>query len=190
MGEGGALRPAGGATGVEQPCCVGGSVVDQSARRSPYESRPVGSGGHHGRLQGGHGADECLDIVGVFLVGDHHARCAVVEDVGDLLSVQSCIHRYGYETRMPDGEQGLEVLRPVAHHDGNSVAGHEPELLAQPAGHSGGGACVGGPVGVHAAALGQGGMAGERAPVSFHPGGEVHRGWSFVSPLPCVRAAL
>ena len=39
------------------------------------------------------------------------------------VAVEAGVDRYGHETGMPDGEQRLEVLGPVAHHDRDAVTG-------------------------------------------------------------------
>ena len=54
-------------------------------------------------------------------VGHHDGGPAVLEDVRDLVAVQAGVDRHDHETGMPDRQQRLEVLGPVAHDDRDSV---------------------------------------------------------------------
>ena len=128
VGERGALGPSGRAARVEEPRRVLRLPVDERRRRRRREPVPPLAGRHHRRLQRGDGADERLDVVGMVLVGHDDGRPAVVEDVGDLVAMETSVDRHGDETGVPDGEQRLEVLRPVAHHDGHPVPGRQAEL--------------------------------------------------------------
>ena len=132
--ERGSLGPSGGAARVEQPGRVVRLPVDERRRRRRREPVPPLTGRHHRRLQRRDGADQRLDVVGVLGVGHDDGRLAVLEDVGDLVAVQAGVDRHGHETGVPDGEQRLEVLGPVAHHDGDPVTGRQAEVVAQAGG--------------------------------------------------------
>ncbi len=108
-------------------------------------------------------------------VGHDDGRLAVVEDVGDLVAVEAGVDRHGHETGVPDGEQRLEVLGPVAHHDGDPVTGRQAEVVAQAGGRAGHASGERGPGGVDALALGQRRVVGSRRAVTLHPDGQVHR---------------
>jgi hypothetical protein len=107
-------------------------------------------------------------------VGHDDARLAVLEDVGDLLAVQASVDRHGHETGVPDGEQCLEVLGPVAHQDGNPVTGRKVEVVAQAGGRGGGPGGERRPARVDALALGEGRVIGPQAAVARQPDGRVH----------------
>ena len=108
-------------------------------------------------------------------VGHDDGRPAVFEDVGDLVAVKASIDRHGHETSVPDGEQRLEVLGPIAHHDGDPVTGRQAEVVAQPGRRSGGPGGERAPAGVHALAVGHRRVVGPTTAVTLHPYGRVHR---------------
>jgi len=88
-------------------------------------------------------------------VGHDDGRLAVLEDVGDLVAVEAGVDRHGHETGVPDGEQRLEVLGPVAHHDGHPVTGRQAEVVAQASGRAGCSRGERAPARVDALAIGQ-----------------------------------
>ena len=107
-------------------------------------------------------------------VGDGHCGLAVLEDVADLVAVESGVDRHGNEAGVPDREQCLEILRPVAHHDGDAAARRQSEVVAKArscCGHPFRERC---PVGVHPFAVGQRRVAGTQEAVALHPNGQVH----------------
>ena len=108
-------------------------------------------------------------------VGHHDRTLAVFEDVRDLVAVQAGVDRHGHETGVPDGEQCLEVLGPVAHHDRDPVTGQQTEGIAQAGGGAGRPGREHAPAGVDALAVGQRRLVGPRSAVAFHPDGRVHR---------------
>jgi hypothetical protein len=116
-----------------------------------------------------------VDVAGVVGVGHGDGRLAVFEDVGDLIAVQARVDRYGHQTGVPDGEQRLEVLRTVAHHDRYPVPGRQAELIAQAGGCAGrpGGELA--PAGVDTVAIRQRPVVGPPAGVALDPRCRVHR---------------
>jgi hypothetical protein len=108
-------------------------------------------------------------------VGHDHGRLAVFEDEGDLVAVEAGVDRHGHQPGVPDAEQRLEVLGPVAHHDGDPVTGRKAEAVAQPGGGAGRPDRERGPAGVDAIAVGQRRRIGPHAAVSLDPDGHVHR---------------
>ena len=175
MRERGSLGPAGGAARVEQPGRVLRLPADERRRRRRREPVPPLTGRHHRRLQRSDGADQRLDVAGMVGVGHDDGRLAVFEDVGDLVAVEAGVDRHGHETGVPDGEQRLEVLGSVAHHDGDAVTGRQAEVVAQASGRAGRPRGERTPVGVDALAVGQRRVVGPPAAVTLHPDGRVHR---------------
>ena len=173
--ERGSLGPSGGAAGVEQPGRVLRLPADERRRRRRREPVPPLTGRHHRRLQRSDGADQRLDVAGMVGVGHDDGRLAVFEDVGDLVAVEAGVDRHGHETGVPDGEQRLEVLGPVAHHDGDPVTGRQAEVVAQASGRAGRPGGERAPAGVDALAVGQRRVVGPPAAVALHPDGQVHR---------------
>jgi hypothetical protein len=108
-------------------------------------------------------------------IGHDDGRLAVFEDVGNLVTVKASVHRNGHEAGVPNGELGFKVLGPVAHHDGDSVAGGEAEGFAKTASGTGGAGGELDPTGVDALALGQRWFIGPQAAMALHPNGQVHR---------------
>ena len=146
----GALGSTGGAARVEQPGRIVRQAVDEQRRRRRREPVPPLTGSDHHRLQRSDGADQRLDVAGMVGVGHDNGRAAVVEDVGDLVAVKASVDRHGHETGVPDGEQRLEVLRPVAHQDGDAVTGRQAEFVTQAGGCGGRPGGERAPVGVDA----------------------------------------
>ncbi len=175
MGEHGALRPARGAAGVEEP----GGIV----RRAPHEvhagvpehALPVGIARDHDPrearqilLQRRHGLGE----IGA---DEGETRAGMIEDVAELLAVQLGVDRHGEEPGMPDREERLEIFRPVGHGDGDALAGRhagdgEQRSCQRP--HAGGPLAIGQ---ADAGAPGHGGSVGEGLAVLLDPAGDVHR---------------
>jgi hypothetical protein len=118
-------------------------------------------------------------------VGHDHGRPAVVEDVGDLVAVQARVDRHGHKTGVPDGEQRLEVLGPVAHHDGDPVPGRQAQVDTQASGGTGHPGGERAPVGVDVLAVRQRRIAGTPAAVTLDPNGQVHR-----APIPLSKVRV
>ncbi|HRW18434.1 MAG TPA: hypothetical protein P5181_06275 [Dermatophilaceae bacterium] len=78
-----------------------------------------------------------VDVLGVLVVRDDESGAAVLEDVADLVSVQPGVDRHGAQAGVPHGIQGLEVCRPVAHDDCDSIALRDREVRDQSAGDGG-----------------------------------------------------
>ena len=175
MRERGSLGPSGGAARVEQPGRVLRPPVGEPGRRRRREPVPPLTGRDHGRLERGDGADQRLDVAGVVGIGHGDGRLAVFEDVGDLIAVKAGVDRHGHEAGVPDREQRLEVLRPVAHHDRYPVPGRQAEVIAQAGGCAGrpGGELA--PAGVDAIALRQRRVVGPPAGVALDPRCRVNR---------------
>jgi hypothetical protein len=107
-------------------------------------------------------------------IGHDGRRPAVVEDVGDLVPMESSVDGHRDQAGMPNGDQGLEVLRPVAHQDGDPVPGRQAELISQatrgarrPGGELG-------PAGMEAFAVRQSRCVRQAAGVTFDPHRQVH----------------
>jgi hypothetical protein len=56
----------------------------------------------------------------MFIVCHHDRGSAVAHDVGNFVTVESCIDWNGDEPRMPCSEHCFEIFGSVAHHDGNA----------------------------------------------------------------------
>ena len=173
--ERGSLGPSGGAARVEQPGRVLRPPAGEPGRRRRREPVPPLTGHDHGRLERSDGADQRLDVAGVAGIGHGDGRPAVFEDVGDLIAVQASVDRHGHQAGVPDSEQRLEVLRPVAHHDRDPVPGRQADVIAQAGGCAGrpGGELP--PAGADAIAIGQRRVAGPPAGVALDPCCRVHR---------------
>ena len=107
-------------------------------------------------------------------IGHDGRRPAVLEDVGDLVPMEASVDGHGDQAGVPNRDQGLEVLRPVAHQDGDPVPGRQAELIAQAAR---GARRPGGelsPAGVEAFAVRQSRCVRQSAGVTFDPRGQVH----------------
>ena len=110
----------------------------------------------------------------MLLIGDDDGRSAVREDVADLIPMETSVDRHGDKPGVPDRIQGLEVLRPVPHHERDPGSGREAETIPQAGGRAG--SCGGelGPRGVDALAVGQSRLVGPSTTVAREPAGEVH----------------
>ena len=166
--ERGSLGLSGRAARVEQPGRVVRLPDDERRRRRGQEPLPPLTRSDHRR------PGEPFDVVGVLGVGHDDGRPAVLEDVGDLVAMQAGVDRHGHETGVPDGVQRFEVLRPVAHHDGDSVTGRHAEVVAQAGSRGGDTGGERGPARVHALAVGECRFLGPQAPVPRDPDGRVH----------------
>lgn len=113
--------------GHQEPGGVVRSPVDEGGRRRRDQPVPTVAWCDHDCLQRLNGAHERFDVVGVFGVGHHDGRPAVVEDVGDLVAMEPSVDRHDDETGVPHGEHRLEVLGAVGHHDRNPVTGRQAE---------------------------------------------------------------
>ena len=73
----------------------------------------------------------------IFSVGAHQAqlRAAIADDVIELPRMQFGVDGHRGKAGLPAGKQRLDVLRAVAHDQGDAIAGHET-ALAQPAGQA------------------------------------------------------
>ena len=107
-------------------------------------------------------------------VGHDDRRLAVLEDVTDLVAVETSVDRHGDETGVPDGEQRLEVLGLVAHHDGHPVTRRQAEVVAQASSRAGHPRGERAPGGVDALALSHRRVVGSLTAVALHPDGQVH----------------
>ena len=168
VGERRALGPAGRAARVEQPGRIVRPAVDERRGRRRREPLPLLAGCDDRRRE--------RDVAGVLGVGHDDGRPAVLEDEGDLVAVQAGVDRDGHEAGVPDGEQRLEVLGPVAHQDRHAVTGREAEVVAQAGGRGRGPGGERRPRRVHALAVRQGRGVRPQATVARHPHGRVQRG--------------
>ena len=174
----GERRPLGaprGATGVEQPGGVVGPSIDERHRLRSGEPIPPITGGDDNGPQRVDGVEQRMEAVGMVVVGDGDGSPVVVENVGDLVAMESGVDRNRHHSGVPDAEQRFQVLGPVAHHDRDPIAGGEIVFVAEP-GRSGSGPLgEGGPVGMDALALGESRFVRSAAPLPLDPGGKVHR---------------
>ena len=126
-------RP-GGAAGVEQP----GDVV----RRHLGHRRRIAR--EQGAVLGAADLDDALadpstlalerrDRLDQIRRDEADARAGMVEDVGELARVQLGVDRHHGEAGVPAGEQQLDVVGHVAHHQRHPVARREAERRAQAA---------------------------------------------------------
>ena len=126
-----ALGLARGAARVEQP----GDVV----RRHLRDRRRIA--GEQGAVLGAADLDDALQTLDAVLErrdrlaqirsDEADARARVVEDVFQLARVQLGVRRDHGEPRVPAGEQQLDVLRHVFHHERDAVARGQIERRAQ-----------------------------------------------------------
>ena len=129
MGEHGALRPAGGAGGVEQP---GEIVAAARPRRDGIgdEQRFVVAAADH---------DQVLERtrrmrrnLGIEPVGSEaDAGAGMLQNIAELAAVQLGIGRHRGEPRMPDAEHELDIVEAILRRDGNTLAGFQAEVRAQ-----------------------------------------------------------
>ena len=129
---------------------------------------------HDHRAQRGDGTEQGLDVLRVIVVGDGQRGTAVLEDVGDLGSMQARVHRNGHQTGMPDAEHGLEILGPIAHDDGDAAPRFESQIVLQATGDVGGSGGELRPRGMHLLAIGDGRGIGQTATIAVDPGSEIH----------------
>jgi hypothetical protein len=108
-------------------------------------------------------------------IGHGDGRLAVLEDVGDLIAVKASVDRHGHETGVPDSEQRLELLRPVARHDRYPVPGRQAEVIAQAGGCAGSPDSELAPAGIDAIAIRQRRVVGPPAGVALDPRCRVQR---------------
>ena len=123
-----ALGPAGGAAGIEQPGeGVIGNFVDKGGRRGE-QARVVRSGHIYYARQCAAAPGQRGDIV--FAIGGDKAQpgAAVGDDVIELKRVQLGVDRHRDQSGLPAGEQGLDILRAVGHHQRNAVTGSKAAL--------------------------------------------------------------
>src|SRR4029077_19534896 len=122
-----ALRPAGGAGGVEQP----GEIV-AVARRDGYrvsgEQRvALAAPDDNQALE----ARRCVRRdFGVETRRRKAYSCAgMLQDVTELTPMQLGVCRHGSETAVPDAENRLDVFDAILRNDGDAIAGLEPEAM-------------------------------------------------------------
>ncbi len=130
--EHGALRPPGGARGVEQP----GQIV----ARACNERRRIG--GKQRLVAGAADGDQVFERFGRVrrdvgieaLGGKADARARLLQDVAELGAVQLGIGRHRGEPCVPDAVKQFEIMMRILGGDGDPLAGRQAELLAQGAG--------------------------------------------------------
>ena len=130
MGQHGALRPAGGAAGVEQPGEVVRPALDGGRDRLVLEERGVSRAADD---------DEPLErrrrVRGKIALelgrGEAELCAGVLEHVAELGPMQLRVRRHGRKARPPQAVEDLDVFRAVLGDDGDALARREAELSAQ-----------------------------------------------------------
>ena len=123
--DGGALGPARGAAGVEEPGGVVGPGRVGAVRVVAEHGAPVVRARDQRRSEARHLAAHALYPVCVALVGDAEPGPRIAQDVGHLVRVQLGVDRDRDQARVPDAEQRFQIVRPVGHDDRHPVAGFE-----------------------------------------------------------------
>ncbi len=175
VGERGALGPAGGAAGIEEPGGVLRPALDQRGRLSGERAAPLGLAGDDEARELRQRAGQRRQRLGEIGADKAQPRAAMAEDVAELLAMQLGVDRHRHQPGMPDAEERLEIGGPVGHRDGDALARPIGGLARQHAGQRRG-AC--GPLRVgrmHGFADRDRRTFGEASPVATEPGGEVHR---------------
>ncbi len=120
-----ALRPAGGARGVEQPGEIVAAALNHGDR----------IGGEQHFIVRAADADQPLKTfrrmrgkLAVEPVGNEtHPRAGLFEDVAQLGAVQLGVGRHRGQARMPDRVQHFDIIRAVPGDDGDAITGVETE---------------------------------------------------------------
>ncbi len=134
MAEHRALRPAGGAAGVEQPGGVFGCAGRDRHRFGGGELRIVrildrDHGAQLGKLRA-----QRRDLMREIAAGEADARIRMRENEADLARVQLGVDRHSDPTTVPAGEQALDEGGAVAHHQRHPIARLQLETRAEAAG--------------------------------------------------------
>ena len=138
VGEGGALRPAGGAARVEQPRGIGGIAVREGKRFAREELPPPrGVIGPHQVLERGDLPVEAGQALAERAVREAGPGAGVLEDVRELAPVELRVHRDRAHVRVPAAEEGDHELGGVGHRDPAPVARPQIEALDETAGEPG-----------------------------------------------------
>jgi hypothetical protein len=122
-----ALRPPGGAGGVEQPGEIVGVARhdgDRVGREQPIVLRAADD--DHA-LQTGRRVRSDLAVEP--RRGKADARARLLEDVAELRAMQLGVGGNGGEPGMPDRIERFEIVRAVLGDDGDAIAGHKPKAL-------------------------------------------------------------
>ena len=129
MGEHGALRPARGAGGVEQPRQIVAAARPRCDRIGGEQRFVVAAADHDQAFQRRRRVRRDLGIEPVGSEAD--AGAGVLQNVAELAAVQFCVGRHRGEPRMPDAEHELDIIGAVLRRDGDTLAGLQAEALAQ-----------------------------------------------------------
>ena len=131
VSDGGALGPARGAAGVEEPGGIVGPGRGGAFRVVAEHGAPVVRARDERRSKARHLVPHAFDPLSVAFVGDAEPGPRIAQDVGDLAGVQLGVDRDRDEPCVPDAEQRLQVVRPVRHDDGDPRARGQPVHRAQ-----------------------------------------------------------
>ena len=136
MGEHRALRPAGGAAGVEHPGFVIG-VAGHGRERVAIKQRRVilGAGDENRRHCPDAGSRQRVGDLGR---GEAQPGLQVGHDPGHLARMQLAVDRHRRQAGPPHRVQRRQELRTVLHGERHAGAGRQPVPAAQRTGHAGG----------------------------------------------------
>ena len=128
-----ALGAAGGAAGVEQP----GRVLARRARPRPWarRARARRSAGRPRRSTSSRPATLAVQRrhrVVQLGGGEAQARAAVLQDEFEFARMQLGVDRHRAQARVPAGEQQLDVLRAVLHHQRDAVVRGKRGAMREP----------------------------------------------------------
>ena len=128
MGEHGALRPAGGAGGVEQPGKVVAVARPRCDRIGGEQRFVIAAADHDQAFQRRRRMRRDL---GIELVGSEaDAGAGMLQNVAELAAVQFGVGRHCGQPRMPDAEHQLHIVGAVLRRDGDALARLQAEALA------------------------------------------------------------
>ena len=127
MREHHALRPAGGAAGVEQPRRIGRRnshrlgecIVAEQARVFRIAEFD------HAFERGTSDRARCK-FGPPMVIHKYPARRAMPEDVRKFVGVQLAVDRYDAQTCVPAGENHFDVFDAIPGDDGDTITGHQP----------------------------------------------------------------
>ena len=129
MGEHGALRPARGAGGVEQPREVVAVARLWRDRIGGEQRFVVVAADHDQAFERRRRVRRDLGIESVGSEAD--AGAGVLQNVAELAAVQLGVGRDRGEPRMPDAEHELDIVGAILRRDGDTLARLQAEALAQ-----------------------------------------------------------
>ncbi len=183
-----ALGLAGGARCVKQPGEIAAVARRRRHRIGIAQRVPAGAADPHKMLQRLRRVrrDRRLEPIR----REAHPRAGMLKNVAKLRAMQLGIGRHRRETRVPDGEQQLDIFGAVLRGDGDAIAGLEAELVAQRAGQARNAARQRGIVMDDTGAMADGRARTVASAGAFEPQRNIHLKLDRVEPAEADRVAL